>query len=203
MTDGVRTRDPDAIAACYEALADPLFRYLVGLCGDWTLAEDLVEATFVELIESAPDLTGGATGLRRWLFRAARNNLFDARRKASRRGDQSLEDLELDGPGDDPNPEEAALAGEESAVVQAALAQLSPDQREVLLLRFAGELTGPEIAELTGRTVGSIKALQHRGLAALARVLDTDGGGGAESDSSGAGASQADTASAEERTRPP
>jgi RNA polymerase sigma-70 factor, ECF subfamily len=55
--------------------------------------------------------------------------------------------------------------------VLAALRQLSPDQREVLLLRMAAGLTAPEVAAIVGKTTGAVKALQHRGLASLARVL--------------------------------
>ena len=54
----------------------------------------------------------------------------------------------------------------------AALQQLSPDQREVLLLTMVAGLTTPEVATALGKTVGEVKALRHRGLAALARVLD-------------------------------
>ena len=50
-------------------------------------------------------------------------------------------------------------------------ARALPDQREVLLLRMAGGLTAPEVAAILGKTTGAVKALQHRGLASLARVL--------------------------------
>ena len=53
----------------------------------------------------------------------------------------------------------------------AALRQLPPDQREVLLLRMAAGLTAPEVAAALHKTTGAVKALQHRGLASLARVL--------------------------------
>ena len=53
----------------------------------------------------------------------------------------------------------------------AALSELSPDQREVLMLRMAGGLTAPEVAAMLGKTTGAVKSLQLRGLASLARVL--------------------------------
>jgi DNA-directed RNA polymerase specialized sigma24 family protein len=53
-----------------------------------------------------------------------------------------------------------------------ALQQLSPDQREVLLLSMVSGFTAPEVAAALGKTVREVKALRHRGLAALARVLD-------------------------------
>jgi RNA polymerase sigma factor (sigma-70 family) len=60
---------------------------------------------------------------------------------------------------------------EDTQVVE-ALQQLSPDQREVLLLSMVSGLTAPEVAAALGKTVGEVKALRHRGLAALAGVLD-------------------------------
>jgi RNA polymerase sigma-70 factor, ECF subfamily len=170
---GVARRDPGAIATCYAALADPLYRYLVAAGADPTLAEDLVEDTFVELVEAAPPLRGGVSGLRAWLFRAARNNLLDARRKVIRRGDQPLDEAAAGTrPEPRPGPEELALAQAGTERLRRALDRLSPDQREVLALRFVADLTGPEVAAATGRTVGAVKALQHRGLASLAKIID-------------------------------
>jgi len=60
----------------------------------------------------------------------------------------------------------------EDTQVVAALQQLSPDQREVMLLSVVAGLTAPEVAAIVGKTVGEVKALRHRGLAALAEVLD-------------------------------
>jgi DNA-binding NarL/FixJ family response regulator len=68
------------------------------------------------------------------------------------------------------DPEERVMEQLEGRQAMAALQQLSPDQREVLL-RMAGGLTAPEVAALLGKTTGAVKALQHRGLASLARVL--------------------------------
>ena len=156
-------------------MADPLYRFLLTQSPDRTLAEDVVEATFLELVEYAPALRGGADGVRAWLFRAARNNLIDERRKTIRRGDVPLDEQRAAGrAAGEPGPEEQFLAGERDAVVRTALARLSPDQQEVLALRFAAQLTSREVAEITGRSVGAVKALQHRGLAALERILAAD-----------------------------
>lgn len=172
VLDGIRRRDPDAFAACYEALADPLYRYLRHRCDDPTLAEDLVEATFLELVEQAPALVGGPRAVRAWLFRAGRNNLLDAVRKERRHGDVSLDESTTAAyPGTDPDPAQAVVAGDHAQVLREALLALSPDQREVLALRFFAELTGPEVAAVTGRSLNAIKALQHRGVRALERVL--------------------------------
>jgi DNA-directed RNA polymerase specialized sigma24 family protein len=75
------------------------------------------------------------------------------------------------------DPEELAIDRLEGSRVLAGLRQLSPDQREVLLLRMAAGLTAPEVAALVGKSTGAVKALQHRGLASLARVLGLRGPG--------------------------
>lgn len=171
----IHARDPDALARCYEVLAPALYRFLLARCHHPALAEDMVEATFLELVEYAPALRGGVDGLRAWLFRAARNNLLDEQRKATRRGDVALDERRAaTRAAPEPGPEERLIAGERAAVVRAALAKLSVDQQEVLSLRFAAELTSREIAEITGRSLGAVKALQHRGLAALGRILSAD-----------------------------
>jgi DNA-directed RNA polymerase specialized sigma24 family protein len=55
--------------------------------------------------------------------------------------------------------------------VLAALRRLTPDQREVLLLRMAANLTAPEVAGILNKSTEAVRALQHRGLASLARLL--------------------------------
>ena len=69
------------------------------------------------------------------------------------------------------DPDELAIEQLEGSRVVAALRELSPDQREVLLLRMAGGLTAPEVAAILGKTTNAVKALQHRGLASMGRVL--------------------------------
>jgi DNA-binding NarL/FixJ family response regulator len=69
------------------------------------------------------------------------------------------------------DPDELAIEQLEGSRVVAALRELSADQREVLLLRMAGGLTAPEVATILGKTTGAVKALQHRGLASMGRVL--------------------------------
>jgi len=69
------------------------------------------------------------------------------------------------------DPDELAIEQLEGSRVVAALRELSPDQREVLLLRMAGGMTAPEVAAILGKTTGAVKALQHRGLASMGRVL--------------------------------
>jgi RNA polymerase sigma-70 factor (ECF subfamily) len=174
--DGLRAGDPDAIAACYEALHQPLFRFLVAQCRSPQLAEDLVMATFEELLQHGHRIRGGGDAIRAWVFRAARNNLYDEHRKIKRRGDVPLSDEAAERHvSTDLGPEDAALNSLGDRQLQAAIARLSDDQREVLSLRFGAGLSGPETAKVTGRSLNAVKSLQHRALASLSRLLGADG----------------------------
>ncbi len=174
--DGLRAGDPDAIAACYEALHIPLFRFLMGQCGNKAMAEDLVMLTFEELLQHGHRIRGGGDAIRAWVFRAARNNLIDERRKMTRRGDKPLSDEDVDRHvSDELGPEDAALNAVGDRQLKAALARLSDDQREVLGLRFGAGLSGPETAKATGRSLNAVKSLQHRALGTLSKLMGTDG----------------------------
>jgi RNA polymerase sigma-70 factor (ECF subfamily) len=168
-----RLREPAAVTRIYTAYAPALYRFFMASVGDRHLAEDLTGNTFVSAIEDLPKFRGPIEALGGWLFQIARHDLYDHRRKQQRSRmeplDENLNEAALaDGAVD---PEEMAIDRLEGSRVMAALRELSPDQREVLLLRMAGGLTAPEVAAIVGKTTGAVKALQHRGLASLARVL--------------------------------
>lgn len=172
VADGVKAGDPDAVGAVYATLADRLLGYLVARVKDRTTAEDLLEATFIELLQKGYTIRGGPAAIKVWLFRAAHFNALDHLRKVRRRaedlvGDSVGEDIE------DPtrSPEEHAEAADLGRRVRGAMGLLSEDQRQVLVLRYAGGLSAPEVAQVMGKTDGAVRSLQHRGERALARVL--------------------------------
>jgi len=179
-------RDPQAWAEIYERFADGLLGFFVHQLHDRAAAEDLTSEVFLEALRAADrfDLREGREGrggdltdLRAWLFRIARNNLIDYFRRQRRSPTQSIEvaaeaDLARAIPSIDPG--EAAIAALDQRRVLDAIAALSADQREVILLRLTGGLTSPQIAEIVGKTTGAVKALQHRALATLTRALNPD-----------------------------
>jgi RNA polymerase sigma-70 factor (ECF subfamily) len=170
---GARRREPDAVTRVYTAYAPALFRFFLAAVGDRPTAEDLTGDVFRSAIEGLPGFRGSVEMLGGWLFTIAHNDLSDYRRRQARYLVQPLGDLleEADLAGGTVDPAELALERVEGERVLAALRQLSPDQREVLLLRMAAGLTGPEVAAIVGKTTGAVKSLQHRGVASLARVL--------------------------------
>lgn len=163
--------DRNAFDAIYERFADALFRYIYARCGNPTMAEELMGDLWVRVVErlgkfqfppGEPDAAFAA-----WLYRIAHNLVIDAYR---RRGDLSmplLENIAVQ----DQSPDELAIMSDEKRELHEALQLLTPDQREVLLLRFFEEMSHAEVARQMGRTEGAVKVMQHRALGALARLL--------------------------------
>jgi RNA polymerase sigma-70 factor, ECF subfamily len=171
---GARRREPAAVTRIYAAYAPALFRFFMAAVGNRHQAEDLTGEVFKGALEGLPRFRGPVEALGGWLFQIARHDLYDHRRKQSRSRIEPLEDnlneaARVAGADD---PEELALDRVEGARVLAALRLLSPDQREVLLLRMAADLTAPEVARILNKSTEAVKALQRRGLASLARVLE-------------------------------
>jgi RNA polymerase sigma-70 factor (ECF subfamily) len=169
-----RQREPAAVTRLYTAYAPALFRFFMAEVGNRQEAQDLTGNVFVSVIEALPGFRGPVEALGGWLFRIARHDLYDLRRKQGRAPglaplDDHLDEAAIAAGAVD--PEELAIERLEGSRVMAALQQLSEDQRDVLLLRMAAGLTAPEVAAALHKTTGAVKALQHRGLASLARIL--------------------------------
>jgi RNA polymerase sigma-70 factor (ECF subfamily) len=170
---GARRREPGAVTRVYTAYAPALFRFFLAAVGDRPTAEDLTGDVFKSAIEDLPRFHGPVEALGGWLFGIAHHDLSDHRRRQVRNLVQPLDDLleEAAAAGGAMDPEELALDRVEGDRVLAALRQLTPDQREVLLLRLIADRTAPEVAGILNKSTDAVKALQHRGLASLARVL--------------------------------
>jgi RNA polymerase sigma-70 factor (ECF subfamily) len=171
---GARRRDPVAVTRLYTAYAPALFRFFVAAVGNRPTAEDLTGDVFESAIEDLPRFRGPVEALGGWLFGIARHDLSDYRRRQARRLVLPLDDLleEAVLAGGVMDPEELALERVEGDRVLAALRQLTGDQREVLVLRLVTDLTAPQVAGILHTSTQAVKALQHRGLASLARLLE-------------------------------
>jgi RNA polymerase sigma factor (sigma-70 family) len=127
--------------------------------------EDLLGEVFLQVTRDLHRFEGDEDAFRRWVFTIAHHRLIDERRRVARR--PQLSDAEI--------PEMPASADVADMPTDpdllAALDQLSPDQREVIVLRFVADLSLEQVAEVTKRRVGAVKALQHRALSRLSRTL--------------------------------
>ena len=175
VAEGVRCGHPDAVGAVYSELSARIYGYLLARVRDRQVAEDLVEHTFLELMEKGYTIRGGPEVIKAWLFRCAHFNALDYLRKRQRSREDHYEDpTDHDAWDEGPNPEEQAVSADVSRELRRYMERLSDEQQQVLLLRYVGGLTAPEVAEIIGKNEVAVRGLQHRGERALHRHITAD-----------------------------
>lgn len=150
----------------YDELAPAVVGYLrghgsrdpEGLCGD----------VFVRVAAGLPTFRGDRAALRRWVFTIAHHRLVDELKSAVRQREQLTAE-----------PPEPPGGGEHGLDLDllAALACLTDDQRNVVVLRYVADLPIRDVAKILGKRGGAVKMLQARGLAELRARLDESAGG--------------------------
>ena len=163
--------DQAAVGAIYDRLAGRVYRFALFRVGSRADAEDLMQRTFVKMIESLPRYQARGIPFEAWFFRLARNNVIDHLR--TRRQLQPLQTL-APGEGASPGPEETAELAMAFERLEEALEKLTPVQQEVIGYRFMAGLSARDIGLIIGKREGSVRALQFRALQALRRSLTSD-----------------------------
>lgn len=156
-----------AVARLYEDLKGPVvtFARLRGARDP----DDVTSETFLQVFRDLARFTGDESGFRAWVFTIARRRLLDEHRRSSRRVREVRLTSGVDAAGGDTAEDAMAALGD--ARVRTLLDGLSVDQREIVLLRIVADLSLRDTAAVTGRSVGAVKILQHRALAALRSSL--------------------------------
>lgn len=155
----------------YRQLAGPVTGYLA-LRGA-PEPEDQASETLFDVARNIDRFEGDESSFRSWVFVIAHRRLIDARRRQGRRLETTpLHDGELHPMGD---VENEALDNLALAEVVDLLEPLTDDQRDVIALRMIADLSLEETAEVMGKRVGAIKALQRRAVGNLKKVLGTEG----------------------------
>ena len=135
--------------------------------------EGATNDVFLRAFRRLGDFVGAPPAFRSWLFTIAHHLLVDQRRFASRRPRSVSFDRLPEGVGGNSEDEAVRRLSLERLVAQLSL--LTVEQRDVLLLRFVADLSLEEIAVAQGRSVGSVKALQHRAIESVRRRLEEIG----------------------------
>lgn len=167
-----RRGSAEAFQALYGDLVRPVAAYLRGK--GVPDVEDLTSEVFLAVFTGLERFTGGQPEFRSWVFTIAHRRVVDHWRRAARSpvlGEYAPEDDDRS----TPSAEDEALDAIGSARVHELLGSLTPDQRDVLLLRVVADLTVEQVAEVVGKPVGAVKALQRRGLAALRKIVGAEG----------------------------
>jgi RNA polymerase sigma-70 factor (ECF subfamily) len=172
-------------ARVYNEHVWPIYGFLAYRVGDRDLAEDLTQATFERALRAWSRFDPRRASERTWLLTIARNLLIDHHRRERGRRTQELDEASAPTV---PGPEERPGA---SAELIEALCSLSERDREILALRYGADLTGPEIAEVSGLTLANVQQIISRSLRKLRELLERPAGSALQR-SGGAEGSQAD-----------
>ena len=166
--DGLQNLDAQVIGAVYDQYFSEVYRYVLYRIGDPTLAEDISSDVFVRLLEAAQSGQPPKTSLRGWLIGTASHIVTDHLRRKYRRPEEEL-------PESMPDLGESVASEvdqrEQNRIVNSAYAQLTPEQQNVLALRFGQGYSLDETAAFMNKNVNAVKALQFRALAALQREV--------------------------------
>jgi RNA polymerase sigma-70 factor (ECF subfamily) len=136
--------------------------------GSVQTAEDLTAVVFQHFLEALQTAAGPEHNLRAWLYRVAHNLIVDHYRRRQHRQHLPLKDT-LIMTGD--NPEQTADKALMAEQLREALGHLTPEQQQVISLKFLEGFSNVEVAAVMEKPVGAVKSLQHRGLATLQRLL--------------------------------
>jgi RNA polymerase sigma factor (sigma-70 family) len=153
----------------YADIAGPVLGYL--RTRGATEPEDLLGEVFLQVARNLATFEGDYAAFRSWVFTVAHHRVVDERRYRTRRPVDPGEIPEgALGVGD---TESEALERLTTGEVIGLLATLTPEQRDVVLLRVVGDLSVDEVSKVVGRRPGAVKALQRRGLEKLRRSIGT------------------------------
>lgn len=162
----VATRDPDAFGQLYQQYIDRIGRYIYYKVGDREEAEDLTEQVFLKAWESIQGFRGEPAAFPVWIFRLAHNLVIDYHRTHRQTAElhEFIEDTH-------PLPEDEVGAHLDNEMLQAAIARLTPEQQQVVILRFIQGMPHAQVAEILGKNEVAVRGIQYRAVVALQRIL--------------------------------
>ena len=160
--------DRNTLGGIYDEYHPQLYGYIYRRVGDVEIARDLTADVFRRFLQAAANGNGPSENLRAWLYSVAHNIVIDHYRRRQKMPGHPLEESLLVA---DDDPGQAAERRQQNEKVRAAIGRLTPDQQQIIGLKFLEGLSNQEVATISGKTVGAVKALQHRALASLRRYL--------------------------------
>ena len=170
LVDRAQKGDRDAIEELYLIHFDRIYSYLHVSVGNRHDAEDLTTQTFLRMLESIGKFRWRSAPFSAWLFRIAHNLAMDHFRSARRW--QPEEEVPEPEPDESTSAEAGALQAIGRKSMLELIDELSPEQQQVLTLKFLFNFGNAEAATILGKSEGAIKSLQHRALVSLQKQLE-------------------------------
>jgi RNA polymerase sigma-70 factor, ECF subfamily len=169
LVDRAQAGEREALEELYLIHFDRIYSYLHMTVGNRHDAEDLTTQTFLKMLESIGRFRWQSVPFSAWLFRIAHNLAMDHFR-AGRRWQPEEEVPEPHG-SEERSAEEQAMHSIGRASMLEMIEDLSPEQQQVLTLKFVFNFSNGEAATILGKTEGAIKSLQHRALVSLQKQI--------------------------------
>jgi RNA polymerase sigma-70 factor (ECF subfamily) len=170
LVDRAQQGEREALEELYLLHFDRIYSYLHMSVGNRHDAEDLTTQTFLKMLEAIGKFRWRSAPFSAWLFRIAHNLAMDHFRTTRRW--QPEEEVPEPEPPEESAAEEEALESIGRRSMLELIENLSPEQQQVLTLKFVFNFSNGEAATILGKTEGAIKSLQHRALASLQRQLE-------------------------------
>ena len=168
--DEQRDRE-DRLASLYDEYFDRIAHYIYVRVGDRNEAEDLAGEVFLKALESLKSYKERGIPMQAWLFKIAHNQVVDHLRKATKRKTVPIDTVQIE-TGEDP------VATAEKSIeierVNEAMQKLTSEQREVVRLRFFGDLSSKEVGSIMRKSDGAVREMQRAAIEKLRGLLTSE-----------------------------
>jgi RNA polymerase sigma-70 factor, ECF subfamily len=164
--------DKQAFAALYRAYLPTVYKFLYyRLNSNKAMAEDMTAEVFLRAFKKIGDFTWTGADYGSWLLRIARNLVLDNAKSSRNRLEVLNDEMPEDSAGLARSTEASVLENLTNDGVYQAIKQLSPDQRDVITMRFIQGMDVSQVAAAIGKKEGTVRTLQFRGLKSLQKLL--------------------------------
>jgi RNA polymerase sigma-70 factor (ECF subfamily) len=168
LIDLAKKGDKEAFNLLYEIYFLPVFRYIFARINSTTEAEDLTQEVFLRFYQNVKNIEIKDNSPLNYFFTISRNLVIDYWRKKK----YLLIDKEMNIPDQQKfNFKEEIEKKETAEIIKKLIEELTPDQQEVIVLKFINDMSNKEIAKLLGKTEEAIRQLQSRALKNLREKL--------------------------------
>ena len=169
----VQKGDVEAFGQLYDRFYGPVYGFVLHQVRSPQDAEDIVSGVFLDALEKIGGFSWRGAGFGAWLFSVARHDVLDYHRRRGRSRETALGEQEMEFPSGE-LVEQITAAAWDKRQLREAVWQLSDEQQQVVLLKLLVNFSNRQIAAVMSKSEGAVKALQHRALLNLRKILESE-----------------------------